>query len=49
MCAVGGNGHSWASSFTGIYAYNLYFNYDGMNRNINNPRGYGLQLRCLQE
>ncbi|MDE5944579.1 MAG: hypothetical protein K2G93_03220 [Rikenella sp.] len=49
LYAVGNNGYSWASSVTtGTNAYNLNFNYGGINPNNNNNRANGLQLRCLQ-
>ncbi|MDE6499590.1 MAG: hypothetical protein K2K83_02650 [Rikenella sp.] len=50
MYAVGDGGYSWASSVTtGTRAYYLSFYYGGVYPNYNNYRGYGLQLRCLQE
>ncbi|MDE6499715.1 MAG: hypothetical protein K2K83_03305 [Rikenella sp.] len=50
MYAVGHLGFSWASSFTGIYAYHLYFTYDALCPNYYNyHRANGFQLRCLQE
>ncbi|MDE5944583.1 MAG: hypothetical protein K2G93_03240 [Rikenella sp.] len=50
MYNVGNDGFSWASSVTtGTHAYNLYFDYDGINPNYGNYRSNGLPLRCLQE
>ncbi|MDE6500382.1 MAG: hypothetical protein K2K83_06740 [Rikenella sp.] len=49
MYAVGLNGFNWGSSFAGTYTYRLYFNDGAIYPNGNDGRGYGFQLRCLQE
>ncbi|MDE6499292.1 MAG: hypothetical protein K2K83_01125 [Rikenella sp.] len=49
MYAVGYNGYSWSSSFTGTGTYRLAFNYGGIYPNSSSNRAYGFQLRCLQE
>ncbi len=46
---VGVNGYGWAASFTETYAYRLYFNSGTVNPSDSGNRGYGFQLRCLQE
>ena len=49
LYAVGYNGYSWSSSFTGTGTYRLAFNYGGIYPNSSSNRAYGFQLRCLQE
>ncbi|MDE6499476.1 MAG: hypothetical protein K2K83_02060 [Rikenella sp.] len=49
LWSVGHSGYSWTSSLTGNNAYFMGFDEIGIGPNINYPRAYGLQLRCLQE
>ena len=52
LIVAGANGHSWSSSSYGvghINGANLNFNSSNVNALNNNNRGYGLQVRCVQE
>ena len=52
LIVVGANGHSWSSSSRGvgqINGSNLGFGSGDVNALNNNSRGYGLQVRCVQE
>ena len=46
---VGLDGYSWTSTVTDTDAYFLDFHYNEVYPNSTNNRGYGFQLRCLQE
>ncbi|MDE6500129.1 MAG: hypothetical protein K2K83_05425 [Rikenella sp.] len=49
MYRVGLDGYSWTSTVTDTDAYFLDFHYNEVYPNSTNNRGYGFQLRCLQE
>ncbi|MDE6500405.1 MAG: hypothetical protein K2K83_06855 [Rikenella sp.] len=51
MQSVGSHGYSWSSSMPAgsAEAHNWLFYYNGPHPNYSNARGYGFQLRCLQE
>lgn len=52
LIVVGANGHSWGSSPYGrglVNGGNLNFHAGIVNPTNNNNRGYGLQVRCVQE
>jgi hypothetical protein len=49
LCDVGNGGYDWASTVQNTSGYRLYFNNDTPNPNDYGRRGYGFQLRCLQE
>ncbi|MDE5944671.1 MAG: hypothetical protein K2G93_03690 [Rikenella sp.] len=49
MYRVGLDGYNWSSTITGPDTYFLDFLYSEVYPNSTNNRGYGFQLRCLQE
>ncbi len=46
---VGNYGYSWSSSVAGTHAHYLGFGPTWLGPQNSSNRGYGLQLRCLQE
>ncbi len=46
---VGGAGYVWSSAIADINVRYLGFGYGGIGPQNSNSRGYGFQLRCLQE
>lgn len=49
LSAVGSFGYSWSSSPDGVNGINLGFNWQGLGTGSSTSRGFGLQVRCIQE